>query len=173
MLFRSLAVRDLHAPSIETVSRIAGETCGLQHMQADEAAQLRHALRALLYQGFTFEIARIAGKVGEGALDGRLVFRWLPTPVDQTQLLPLAQLMQTSARLRLTGQALDADAAFDLGLITSKPDDIDWADEIRIAIEERVAMSPDALTGLEANLRFNGPENMVRSEEHTSELQSH
>ena len=59
------------------------------------------------------------------------------------------------------GQALDADAAFDLGLITSKPDDIDWADEIRIAIEERVAMSPDALTGLEANLRFNGPENMV------------
>ncbi len=59
------------------------------------------------------------------------------------------------------GQALDADAAFDVGLITSKPDDIDWADEVRIAVEERVAMSPDALTGLEANLRFNGPENMV------------
>ena len=59
------------------------------------------------------------------------------------------------------GQALDADAAFDLGLVTSNPDDIDWADETRIAIEERVAMSPDALTGMEANLRFNGPENMV------------
>ncbi|MEY4908166.1 MAG: hypothetical protein RL260_1884 [Pseudomonadota bacterium] len=58
------------------------------------------------------------------------------------------------------GQALDADAAFALGLVTSNPDDIDWADEVRIAIEERVAMSPDALTGLEANLRFNGPENM-------------
>jgi len=58
------------------------------------------------------------------------------------------------------GQALDADAAFALGLATSNPDDIDWADETRIAIEERVAMSPDALTGLEANLRFNGPENM-------------
>ncbi|MES2719044.1 MAG: 2,3-epoxybenzoyl-CoA dihydrolase [Pseudomonadota bacterium] len=58
------------------------------------------------------------------------------------------------------GQPLDADAAFKLGLVTSNPDDIDWADEIRIAIEERVAMSPDALTGLEANLRFNGPENM-------------
>jgi len=58
------------------------------------------------------------------------------------------------------GQALDADAAFALGLVTSNPDDIDWADETRIAIEERVAMSPDALTGLEANLRFNGPENM-------------
>ena len=60
----------------------------------------------------------------------------------------------------LTGKPLDADAAFGLGLVTSSPDDIDWADETRIAIEERVAMSPDALTGMEANLRFNGPENM-------------
>jgi benzoyl-CoA-dihydrodiol lyase len=58
------------------------------------------------------------------------------------------------------GKALDADAAFALGLVTANPDDIDWTDEVRIAIEERVSMSPDALTGLEANLRFNGPENM-------------
>jgi benzoyl-CoA-dihydrodiol lyase len=58
------------------------------------------------------------------------------------------------------GLALDADAAFAVGLVTSNPDDIDWADEVRIAIEERVSMSPDALTGMEANLRFNGPENM-------------
>ena len=47
-----------------------------------------------------------------------------------------------------------------LGLVTSAPDDLDWADEVRIAIEERAAMSPDALTGLEANLRFGGNENM-------------
>ena len=58
------------------------------------------------------------------------------------------------------GKALDADAAMAIGLITSNPDDIDWADEVRIAVEERVSMSPDSLTGLEANLRFNGPENM-------------
>ncbi len=58
------------------------------------------------------------------------------------------------------GRPLDGAAAFALGLITSQPDDIDWADEIRIAVEERVAMSPDALTGMEANLRFNGPENL-------------
>ena len=58
------------------------------------------------------------------------------------------------------GEAMDADAAFAVGLVTSNPDDIDWADEVRIAIEERVSMSPDSLTGLEANLRFNGPENM-------------
>jgi len=57
-------------------------------------------------------------------------------------------------------QPLDADAAFELGLVTSNPDDLDWDDEIRIAIEERVSMSPDALTGMEANLRFNGTENM-------------
>ncbi|MCK6431616.1 MAG: benzoyl-CoA-dihydrodiol lyase [Burkholderiaceae bacterium] len=65
-----------------------------------------------------------------------------------------------AVRARL-GEPLDADAAHALGLVTSHPDDIDWADETRIAIEERVAMSPDALTGMEANLRFNGPENMV------------
>ncbi|NML18947.1 2,3-epoxybenzoyl-CoA dihydrolase [Azohydromonas caseinilytica] len=59
------------------------------------------------------------------------------------------------------GQPLDADAAFGLGLVTSNPDDIDWADEVRLAIEERAAMSPDALTGMEANLRFNGPETML------------
>ena len=59
------------------------------------------------------------------------------------------------------GLALDADAALALGLVTFAPDDIDWADEVRIALEERAAMSPDALTGMEANLRFNGKENMV------------
>jgi benzoyl-CoA-dihydrodiol lyase len=58
------------------------------------------------------------------------------------------------------GQALDADAAYAIGLVTANPDDIDWTDEVRIAIEERVAMSPDALTGMEANLRFNSQENM-------------
>jgi benzoyl-CoA-dihydrodiol lyase len=59
------------------------------------------------------------------------------------------------------GRPLDADAAAALGLNTAAPDDIDWADEVRIAVEERVAMSPDALTGLEANLRFNGVETMT------------
>jgi benzoyl-CoA-dihydrodiol lyase len=48
-----------------------------------------------------------------------------------------------------------------LGLITSAPDDIDWEDEVRIAIEERASLSPDALTGMEASLRFTGRENML------------
>ncbi|QTD46310.1 2,3-epoxybenzoyl-CoA dihydrolase [Ottowia testudinis] len=59
------------------------------------------------------------------------------------------------------GKALGPKEAEKLGLITAAPDDIDWADEIRIALEERAAMSPDALTGLEANLRFAQNENML------------
>ncbi len=56
------------------------------------------------------------------------------------------------------GDRLAADDAEGLGLVTFAPDDIDWAEEVRIAIEERASFSPDALTGLEANYRFAGPE---------------
>jgi benzoyl-CoA-dihydrodiol lyase len=58
------------------------------------------------------------------------------------------------------GSDFDAQAASDLGLVTFIPDDIDWQDEVRIAVEERASFSPDALTGMEANLRFAGPETM-------------
>jgi benzoyl-CoA-dihydrodiol lyase len=58
------------------------------------------------------------------------------------------------------GAPLEAEDAADLGLITFAPDDIDWDEEIRIAIEERASFSPDALTGLEANYRFAGPETL-------------
>jgi benzoyl-CoA-dihydrodiol lyase len=58
------------------------------------------------------------------------------------------------------GKPLNGDDAEKLGLVTAALDDIDWDDEIRIALEERAAMSPDALTGLEANLRFSQAENM-------------
>ena len=57
-------------------------------------------------------------------------------------------------------EPLDADRAVALRLVTTAPDDIDWDDEIRLALEERAAMSPDALTGMEANLRFAGAETM-------------
>ena len=58
------------------------------------------------------------------------------------------------------GKMLDAEAAEELGLVTFALDDIDWDDEIRIFLEERASFSPDGLTGLEANLRFGGPETM-------------
>ncbi len=56
--------------------------------------------------------------------------------------------------------AFDAQAADELGLVTFTPDDIDWEDEVRLAIEERAGFSPDGLIGMEANLRFAGPETM-------------
>ena len=58
------------------------------------------------------------------------------------------------------GHDMEAAAAGNAGLVTLTPDDIDWNDEVRIAIEERVAFSPDALTGMEASLRFGGPETL-------------
>jgi benzoyl-CoA-dihydrodiol lyase len=58
------------------------------------------------------------------------------------------------------GRPLDAGEAMALGLVTFAPDDLDWDDEVRIAIEERASLSPDALTGMEANLRFGGAETM-------------
>ena len=58
----------------------------------------------------------------------------------------------------LKGKLLEAGDADEAGLVTFTPDDIDWEDEIRLAIEERASFSPDGLTGLEANLRFAGPE---------------
>jgi len=59
------------------------------------------------------------------------------------------------------GEMLDAEKARTLGLVTAAPDDIDWEDEVRIAIEERASLSPDALTGMEASLRFAGQETMA------------
>ncbi|WP_182120281.1 2,3-epoxybenzoyl-CoA dihydrolase [Acidovorax sp. FHTAMBA] len=90
-------------------------------------------------------------------------FGLLPMVTDQSRLqrrfyeevAPLETVRAASLR------PLDADEALRLGLVTAAPDDIDWDDEIRIAIEERAAMSPDALTGLEANLRFASKENMA------------
>ena len=58
------------------------------------------------------------------------------------------------------GRELDAESAHELGLVTFIPDDIDWEDEVRLALEERASFSPDALTGMEANLRFGGQETL-------------
>jgi benzoyl-CoA-dihydrodiol lyase len=64
-----------------------------------------------------------------------------------------------AARARI-GEPLPAALALELGLVTFAPDDLDWDEEVRIAIEERASLSPDALTGMEANLRFAGAETM-------------
>jgi len=74
-----------------------------------------------------------------------------------------ARFLGDPARLRAAlahRGPFDAAAAHEAGLVTFAPDDLDWEEEVRLAIEERAAMSPDALTGLEANLRFPGPETL-------------
>src|SRR5262249_10287311 len=78
----------------------------------------------------------------------RLASRFLANPAD----------LDTAKQQR--GQPLDAETAQKLGLVTFALDDIDWDDEVRLFLEERASFSPDALTGLEANLRFAGPETM-------------
>ena len=89
-------------------------------------------------------------------------FGLLPMVNDQSRLQRrfYEETAPLEAARSVAGKPLDADAALALGLVTAAPDDIDWDDEIRIAIEERAAMSPDSLTGLEANLRFASKENM-------------
>jgi benzoyl-CoA-dihydrodiol lyase len=78
----------------------------------------------------------------------RLASRFLADPTD---------LDKAKAEI---GKALDAESVQELGLVTFALDDIDWEDEIRVFLEERASFSPDGLTGLEANLRFGGPETM-------------
>ncbi len=77
----------------------------------------------------------------------RLDTRFLATPERVQELLGEAE-------------PFDPQAALDAGLVSFAPDELDWADEVRLAIESRAALSPDALTGMEANLRFPGPETM-------------
>ncbi len=90
-------------------------------------------------------------------------FGFFPMVNDQTRLQRrfYEEVPAMEAARGAIGKVLDADAALALGLVTAAPDDIDWADEIRMALEERASMSPDALTGLEANLRFAQKENMA------------
>jgi benzoyl-CoA-dihydrodiol lyase len=90
-------------------------------------------------------------------------FGMFPMATDQSRLARrfYEELPALNAVQATSGKALDGSAALALGLVTAAPDDIDWADEVRIACEERIALSPDSLTGLEANLRFNGKETMV------------
>ena len=90
-------------------------------------------------------------------------FGYLPMVNDQSRLQRrfYEEVAPMEAARGAIGKALDADAALALGLVTAAPDDIDWADEVRMALEERASMSPDALTGLEANLRFAQKENMA------------
>jgi benzoyl-CoA-dihydrodiol lyase len=77
----------------------------------------------------------------------------------ESRFLGAPETLEQLAELK--GEAIPSGEAYDLGLVTFAPDDIDWEDEVRLAIDERAGLSPDACTGMEASLRFAGPETVA------------
>jgi len=103
------------------------------------------------------------GDEGEAVIGfSSLNFGPLPMSNGLTRLQTrfLARPEHVEALAKRQDETFTAEDAAELGLVTFTPDDIDWEDDVRIAIEERVSISPDALTGMEANLRFAGPETL-------------
>ncbi len=123
--------------------------------------------------GTLFEIVLAADR--SYMLDGQFEDDPRPAPVVSLSAMNVGPLPTVNGLTRLAARfagtvpagldesldaMLDAEAASGLGLVTFVPDDIDWEDEVRIALEQRASFSPDALTGMEASLRFGGPETL-------------
>jgi benzoyl-CoA-dihydrodiol lyase len=102
-----------------------------------------------------------AGKTGPEIALSAMNFGLLPAVSGRSRLeTRFSGHAETLAKLQaIQGEPLGAPAALELGLVTVAPDELDWEDELRIAVEERASLSPDALTGMEASLRFPGAEN--------------
>lgn len=103
-----LAIRDVDKQSVETLSRLAGDTCGFQNMTVDEDQSFRKALRTLLVQGFSVGVPKLAGTVGNGSLEGRLMLeaRKAASPKGP---ISLASMFRSTGELTVRGQALAAD----------------------------------------------------------------
>ena len=127
------------------------------------------------FAGWLLELALAADRVY--MLDGAFEGSELPPPTLRLSPLNFGPFPMVNGLTRLQsrflsdpehvarlqariGEAIDAQEADRLGLVTFIPDDIDWQDEVRLALEERASFSPDALTGMEASLRFGGPETL-------------
>jgi benzoyl-CoA-dihydrodiol lyase len=119
------------------------------------------------FAGSLFELALAADRSYMLSADGGPTIAL--SPLNRGPL-PMANAL-TRLQARFLGQPsrvdelpweepMDAEQALEAGLVTFAPDEIDWEDEVRLAVEERASLSPDALTGMEANLRFAGPETM-------------
>ena len=130
---------------------------------------------ASCFAGTLLELALAADRsyMLDGALEGdtrkpaavRLTgMNFGPYPMVNSLTRLASRFLDEPARVddlkRRIGEDLDAPAAAEAGLVTFTPDDIDWEDEVRVGIEARAAFSPDALTGMEASLRFGGPETL-------------
>jgi benzoyl-CoA-dihydrodiol lyase len=120
--------------------------------------------REACFAGTLFELALAADRIymldaegGSAIVLSEANFDLYPTLRGVARLVErFGDPGQVGSLRSYTGEPLAAARALELGLVTSAPDDIDWDDEVRIAIEERASFSPDALTGLEQNLRFGG-----------------
>jgi len=122
------------------------------------------------FAGTLFEIALAADRIYmlDSAEPGQATsvalspasFGWYPMASDITRLAAHYGERIPEGIEGRSGRALSAAECAELGLVTYTPDDLDWDEEVRIAIEERTSLSPDALTGMEASLRFAGPETM-------------
>ena len=108
--------------------------------------------RSYMLNGPDEAVEVMAGKLNAGALP-------MSNGLTRLQSRFLAEPKRVDAVLAHP-EPFNTEAAEEAGLITFAPDDLDWEDEIRVAIEERTSLSPDALTGMEASLRFAGPETM-------------
>ncbi len=122
------------------------------------AELLLAADRSFMLDGFDPEEASAPARIRlTAANDG-----WFPMSNGLSRLATrfAGRADDLEAARALVGKDLDAVEAADAGLVTFTPDDLDWDDEVRLTLEERASFSPDALTGMEANLRFAGPETM-------------
>jgi benzoyl-CoA-dihydrodiol lyase len=145
------------------------ETIGLLRRALQRLDVSSRSLFAIIDEGSCF-----AGSLFELALAADRSYMQVEGPRITLTALNFAGLEMVNGRTRLETRfnsdvaagrfgegPLDAAAALDLGLVTFAPDELDWEDEIRLAIEERASLSPDALTGMEASLRFSGAETVA------------
>jgi hypothetical protein len=128
-----ISLKDLHAESAGTIHRIAGDTCMLKNMTADEDRQVREALRALLLNGLSVGLSKISGTVASGQLDGEL--RIALDKGKEGEALELARRLKASGRLAVKGKALSDDQKsmiVALGFATESPEGLmasfDYAD---------------------------------------------
>jgi benzoyl-CoA-dihydrodiol lyase len=145
------------------------ETIGLLRRTLQRLDVSSRSLFAVIDEGSCF-----AGSLFELALAADRSYMQAQGPRVSLTALNFRDLEMANGRSRLAGRfndnvaierfgaaPLDPGAALDLGLVTFAPDELDWQDEIRLAIEERASLSPDALSGMEANLRFAGGETVA------------
>ncbi len=103
----------------------------------------------------------VSGEAGPTVMLSSVNFGIFPMVSGRSRLATRFNSEDAAEKLKASiGAALDAPAALAAGLVTVTPDDLDWEEEIRLALDDRAALSPDALTGMEASLRFAGSETM-------------